>query len=418
MSSQISRTLSIHYSNSDSYLTGSGGVTIKATVLGYKNIAAVAPLASSKEGYATLTAAAMEVLYPNSVAHPISMYVKYEVDGVSASDIQMGYDVDGTRIVTVSSGSVSNTYTNSVILSSTKSSTLRFFLHKKSASIGYIGLSQNSDDVTITTTFNRYDFTATAGSNVSSASVSSSTGYDGGTVTFSCTLAGGATFDGWYNGSTRVSTSQSYTHTVNGSDLSLTARATAGAEPSKSFSAIYGNSIIISQTQSSNVAIGYNSGTITTLTDNDRIKHLLCKNKLMSTAVTAGGKSLSCGGKVSSYNIPMLYCHGSWELNKGLTTGTATLVDASGWVTTPFIPVSGKINVTVEAGGTRSGSILNEYDGGFGYASYWGAGTNPRTFTLDTAASYIRCTFLMSALANCSILDNTNGKYLFKGGNV
>jgi len=413
MSSTQSFTTSVEYGTGGTYYNAGSAVSVDPSAYGVAfSVFTTAKYANS---WITLKDAGKNELFPNSTVKPIKADYSFRTQRTGINTCKIEAYVAGTNIFTQDTGSGKVTHdltnkTDSAITNSNKSSEIKFYLtHGATTSIAIIWLN-------ITYYFTRYDFSATAGSNVTSASVSSSTGYDGDTITYSCVTDGG-TFDGWYNGSTRVSTSQTYTHTVNGADLTLEARASAPSI-TKSFSAIYGNSIIISQTQSSNVAVGYNSGTITTLTDNDRIKHLLCKNKLMNTAVTACGKTLNCGGKVSSYNIPMLYCYGSWELNKGLTTGTATLVDASGWVTTPFIPVSGKISVTVETGGTRSGSMLNEYDSGFGYASYWGASTNPRTFTLDTAASYIRCTFLMSALANCSIYDNTNGKYLFKGGNV
>ena len=38
-------------------------------------------------------------------------------------------------------------------------------------------------------------------------------------------MQSGYVFDGWYSGTVKVSGSQSYTYTVNGSDLALTAKA-------------------------------------------------------------------------------------------------------------------------------------------------------------------------------------------------
>lgn len=50
--------------------------------------------------------------------------------------------------------------------------------------------------------------------------------FDGDSVVFSASLQDGYSFDGWYNGSTKVSSSLRYVHTVSGSDLSLTAKGT------------------------------------------------------------------------------------------------------------------------------------------------------------------------------------------------
>lgn len=70
----------------------------------------------------------------------------------------------------------------------------------------------------------------TAGSGVTSATVSDAEPWDGDNVTFTATLAAGAVFDGWYSDAActqRVSTSLSYTTTA--ADLTLYAKATQAA---------------------------------------------------------------------------------------------------------------------------------------------------------------------------------------------
>lgn len=144
--------------------------------------------------------------------------------------------------------------------------------------------------------FTRYDFSATAGSGVTSASVSSSTGYDGDTVTFSCVIPTGYAFDGWYSGNTKVSSSQSYTHTVAGADLSLTAKA---HQNTHSVNGTYnGSTKAILTGISGNVGVTYNGKTKTMPTDGTEFT-LGETNKAMHTDVAVGSaEPLHCAEKL------------------------------------------------------------------------------------------------------------------------
>ena len=121
------------------------------------------------------------------------------------------------------------------------------------------------------------------------------------------------------------------------------------------------------------------------------------------------------------YHLVAMACYGDWLNDTVLKGSAAGTVDASGWCVTPFLPVpDGCTSITIEAGGTQSNSILHEFDGSFGYLSYWGGSANPRTFDFDYPAAirYVRASFNMSHIKDCYIRDSTHNTYIFRGGDV
>lgn len=160
-------------------------------------------------------------------------------------------------------------------------------------------------DATVTLYFTRYDFSATVGSGVTSASASSSNGYDGDTVTFTASVQNGYTWDGWYNGTTKVSSSQTYVHTVNGADLSLTAKAIAST---KQLTVTYGGNTIVNTQVTPPVGITYDNTQIASVSSG-QTKTLNCSNKLMSSNVIIGA-----GGVLSSA-LGKLWRRISWWLS-------------------------------------------------------------------------------------------------------
>ena len=116
--------------------------------------------------------------------------------------------------------------TSAAITSATSATTIRYHLHINNVFVaGACSIGQ------LTLYFKRYVCAAmTAGSGVTSATVSDAEPWDGDNVTFTATLAAGAVFDGWYSDAActqRVSTSLSYTTTA--ADLTLYAKATQAA---------------------------------------------------------------------------------------------------------------------------------------------------------------------------------------------
>ncbi|GHT39460.1 hypothetical protein AGMMS49965_05520 [Bacteroidia bacterium] len=104
-----------------------------------------------------------------------------------------------------------------------------------------------------------YTITVTAGTGIS-ATTGAGTYNSGTTATVGCTVTSDYTFDGWYEGSTKVSSSQSYSFTVN-SARTLEARATQNASTQYTITTQPGD-IGISSTTGAGT---YNSGATATV---------------------------------------------------------------------------------------------------------------------------------------------------------
>lgn len=84
---------------------------------------------------------------------------------------------------------------------------------------------------------------------------------------------------------------------------------------------------------------------------------------------------------------------------------------------TPFIELpSGCTRVTIDSQQVINGDCLLEYDANKNYVSYWGGGANPRTFDLDggTTTRYVRCSFSMANLSQCSLYDETHQQWIWR----
>lgn len=303
MSSTQSRTLSINYNNCTTYITAGGDAKVHIEILGHENILALTYLESSTSGYGNLTDSAKNVLFPNVTAHPIKMSYSYTHNSVWCSSATTGISVDGTSIVSYSSTNdkilVAGDSEISAVLNSKKSSAIHLDLARGRKSLSYMGMSADGKTIDITLFFTRYDFSAVAGTGVTSASVSSSTGYDGDTITFTASLQSGYTFDGWYNGSTKVSSSQTYAHTVAGADMALTAKAIAST---KTVTTKYGATTIATEQRMPPVAVSYGSTQIVSVASG-QTKTLNCLNNLMSSNLTVGGKTLLCANQIMNGDI-------------------------------------------------------------------------------------------------------------------
>lgn len=370
----------------------------------------------TSEKNATLNALGMNALFPNGIAKPVSGYMSAGIarTGLSGTSTIYGY-VDGNKALECTSKN--NKYAlysanmSDVILANASRLSSIVFSGKSSTSVNQTA----ANNVTISLTFVRYDFAARAEN--CSVSVSSSTGYDGDTITFTATPNSACTFLGWYNGSTRVSTSKTYSHTVAGGDLILTAKATD--PPIRRRYLLWGNDIKLGDEINENFSVTYGSKVL--VENLNGSKTLLCRDRYMNNKVFLGTRSANCATKTMPTNLVAMVCKGDWMLNSALQGGTVGYVDSNGWCVSPFIPVpSGCTSITINAGGTQSGSILHEFDSEFDYLSYWNGGSNPRTFNFDYPEQirFVRATFKMSALADCYIKDNTHNTYIFRGGNV
>lgn len=219
------RQLRIVYDNAKQYLTADNcavgvesygnGVVIKST---------------ARSGYAIFNDAAKAVLFPNAKAHPVKADSRIAC-GASTNNknnycsLEFG-GAEVHKVLCSAEVGEQDGLTSASITGATSATGIRYHLHINSVFVaGACSVGQ------LTLYFNRYACAATAaGDGIVSAAVSDAEPWDGDNVTFTATLAEGATFDGWYSDAActqRVSTSLSYTTTA--ADLTLYAKATKAA---------------------------------------------------------------------------------------------------------------------------------------------------------------------------------------------
>lgn len=361
-------------------------------------------------GYANLNSDAKNILYPNGTAHPTTfdihtsfhtdgkwlsnpdarLYVDFNVNGAGYSGITDSSS--GTTVIITTKTSFTNltkTYSDVVqaskdLFTSSNKSNVSIRIGTKATStksyIRYVGLFFY---------FTRYDFSAVSGEGVASASVSSATGYDGDEITFTAEVQDGYEFVGWYAGDTLVSTSQSYTHTINGSDLQLTAKAVR----------LY-----------TNLYVKENGAYTRVLDVYKKVNGTYVKQTNIPALFPEGVKPLRMGVAIAMYGIAL---NGAAD---GIHADPLTCV-------TDYLPVPANCtNITVYPGGSGSEyhSVVHEYAADKSYLSYWANMGAERTFDFDYPAQikYIRATFVIAQIDNCYIIDNTHGQYIYRGKNV
>lgn len=166
-------------------------------------------------------------------------------------------------------------------------------------------------------------------------------------------------------------------------------------------------------------AVSYNGQTLFKL--DYTAKRLLTKKLKCVHNIVVAGRNLLTAGKVPQSDIKII--PRNYYTLDNFSLGENGAVNAeSGWCISPYYEVpAGCTRITIDAGSPSGNhNSLIEYDSNRGYLSYWGSSNNPRTFGFDYPAQikYIRATFLMSALDNCYIKDETHGTYIFAGKNL
>lgn len=189
-------------------------------------------------GYAAYNDAAKDVLFPNNTAHPYMMDVAYYLS--SQSSTNNGYISFEAAGEEVTRHNVTTTPTLHSLTDITPASFPGLANITKSSDMRYVLYLPNNWNALVLSYpsvklyFWLYDFVAgKVGNAVRSASVSSTTGYEGDSITFSVTLKRGATWHGWYSDAActqLVSTDQTYTISA-ADDLTLYAYATREETP-------------------------------------------------------------------------------------------------------------------------------------------------------------------------------------------
>lgn len=223
MATSVVRELTFDYGEAKTYFTCTA-CSPDVSVLGVNMC--VRKYWQQYTGYAEYNDTAKEVLFPNATAHPYKMDLSYYLSSQSSSSTgYISFEAGGTEITR---HSVSTTPTQHSITDATpditKSSVMRYVLYLPN-NWNALVLSNPSCKLY----FWLYDFMAgIAGNGVKTASVSSATGYEGDSITYSVTLKSGAVWHGWYSDAActqLVSTDQTYTVTAV-EDMSLYAYAT------------------------------------------------------------------------------------------------------------------------------------------------------------------------------------------------
>lgn len=261
----ISKSLTVPYGQGATYYTGYylNGSTLVQTasgsngyradlnlgsvgITGLKTKASIASTNGKEYIYAYLNSAAMDLLFPNATAHPVSM--DWEEDaGRGSATIMMAATllprnpmtpnetispiIDNTIFDTQRPSLIDGVNTTQTdlrddcVLNMTKSSKLGYMFHMTNASASK-ALGVNSS--TFKLYFEEYDFSAQihqTAKGIEAVAVSRAIGYEGDSVTFTATLLPGVTFDGWYDSNgNKVSGDTAYTCTPN---ISLTLYAKA-----------------------------------------------------------------------------------------------------------------------------------------------------------------------------------------------
>lgn len=306
-------------------------------------------------------------LFPTSTAKPYrldhSMRYRRTVGGTS----HFYFYIDNTEIhhtSTTSNDYTTNDKTNitvSAVTNCTSASEFRWYVEASATSRGALLLWDK-----FIFYFYQYACAASTSTGIASASVDNASPYNGDPITYTCTPSAGYQFEGWYNGSTKVSSSQTYS-LIADSDLTLTAKAT------KISSFVY---IKSSNSWTNGVAIW---------------------KKVGGTWV----KQTSASGIGISNNTNLIFGGSGhdWSLDQDLPKGAGTNSN-NGWITTDYLPILPNTAITVHGAESSSGVLFNTYNSDKSYYDWWGYGSMPVVDTINGTSIYER-TLEAAKVANC-----------------
>lgn len=226
MAKVVQTTLRISESNVEQYCTAdglslnTGGYAIRLYLNGHT------------QGSAILNNAAKEVLYPSATAHPFKIDSTIRANK-SGGSMTISLQFNGTSVQSESGdwgsglkNKTKNGISDPVVINSNRSTEIKWHI-KGSSTVSRFSIASTN----LTFYFNQYTMTPHIGTNVQgvkSVNVSTSTPYQGDTVTFSAELVKGAVWNGWYSDAActnLVSTNRNYSFTAS-SDVTLYAKAT------------------------------------------------------------------------------------------------------------------------------------------------------------------------------------------------
>lgn len=190
-------------------------------------------LNGNKHGYVILKPAGKNEIYPTDTAHPFkadSLISASRSAGTCKVDLQFAETKvhEESFTATTQREKSKTNIVNNAISNSTNATEIKWHIE------GANGDNQRGDKIELTLYFNQYMMIPRIGTNVQgvkSVSVSTSTPYEGDTVTFSAELVKGVEWNGWYSDAActnLVSGNRNYSF-VASNDVTLYAKATASA---------------------------------------------------------------------------------------------------------------------------------------------------------------------------------------------
>lgn len=227
MATVVSKKLSINKNNIEQYCDAQN-VSFNVSDHAWRKW-----LNGSKNGYVILKPAGKNELYPTDTAHPFKadslISASRSAGGCSVALQFAGTAVHSESFTTTTQRKKSKTnIVNDAISNSTNATEIKWHVE------GANGDNQRGDLIELTLYFNQYTMVPHIGTNVQgikSVSVSTSTPYQGDTVTFSAELIKGVEWNGWYSDAActnLVSGNHNYSFTAS-NDVTLYAKATASA---------------------------------------------------------------------------------------------------------------------------------------------------------------------------------------------
>lgn len=226
MSAEVDFTFHVNAENIEG-LYSSKGPNVEIRSKSGDDIWNMAQFTTGSEERITFNDTAKSHWFPNSTAHPIRIYLEIAArkgTWIPGTGYAYAY-LDDVKVIEISGGQslFTGTYqtdeqTYGGKLPWTKQSVI------EAAGRGTSGAVAFYRYFILSMTFVRYDFSAQAGKGILSASCTPN-GYDGDAITYTATVKGGYVFDGWYNGNIKVGSNPIHVQYVNGTDVTLTAKA-------------------------------------------------------------------------------------------------------------------------------------------------------------------------------------------------
>ena len=303
MSSTQSKSITVEFGSGSTYFNATKPAKADFTKSSKNYVIGIPSVNGGDRQTVDATNALKNKLFPNKTVYATKCDASFTYACYSGNDHEIRLTIGNTEVQYVSFSNKdfkTNSVSNVTLSGANYNGTFSYWFHDNQYVLASIGVGTLS----ITLYFTRYDFSASAGANVTSASVSSSTGYDGDTIQYRCTLDSGAEWQGWYKDGALYSATKDLDVTVNGADLALEARATMPVT-TKTLSATYNGAQLqgFPMSVQADAPITYGGVSKGTVPFSGAAKTLTCANKICRGNIGIGSKTLQCAGKMMATDV-------------------------------------------------------------------------------------------------------------------